>query len=156
MANRATKGKLLVGAIDMPAVDGLGQVRTAKATYSFGVHGGVHGSAINIGTNDAGTVAQEVIIPAGAIIMDGIVHVAAAGAVTSLGSATVEIGVTGASDILGSTAKASMANGDLLDVVPDGTAANGVKVTSDSPITATIGTADLTAGEFTVFLRYFL
>lgn len=180
MANRLTRARALAGGIAVPegsiviggvtlgttaaelnqlgaataVADGLGRGRIARATYSFAVHGGAIG-AITIGLNAAGAAAP-VTIPAGAVIMDGLIVVDAAGAVTSAGLATVAVGVVAANDILAATAKASIVNSAKLDVIPVGTAATVVSVASGSAITITVATAALTAGKFDVFLRYFL
>ena len=118
------------------------RVGLAIFEYDFAVDGGVAG-AIVIGAGR---------LPAGGIILDGIVHVITAVVGTT---STLAIHVTGADDVLAATAEASLTVGLLVDTVCDGTAANAIKVGSaPSGCTFTIGTNDLTAGKVVVGLRY--
>ena len=112
----------------------------AVATYNFATLGGV-----------AGDIALGVTIPSGAIITSAFVDIITQP--TSGGSATVAIKAQSAGDILAATAKASLPVG-LLDGVPDNTVANAIKCTAARELTATIGTANLTAGKFYVFVEY--
>jgi len=118
------------------------RVALAAFTYDFAVHGGTAG-AIIVGAGR---------LPAGAIIFDGLIHVVTAIEGTT---STLAISVMSANDLLTATAEASLTVGLLTDVVPDGTAANAIKVTSPKGCTFTIGTNDLTAGKVVVNLRYF-
>ena len=121
-----------------------GRVREAAFEYDFALHGGVTGT-ITVGPK---------LLPAGALILDGLIHVVTA--VTSDGSATVQIMAIGADDIRASTAKGTLTLNALLDTVPDGAATNAIRCTTATQLTFTVGTADLTAGKVRVFLRYFL
>jgi len=117
------------------------RVGLALFEYDFAVHGGTAG-AIVIGANR---------LPAGAIIMDGVVHVITAPLGTT---STIAIHVTTAGDVLAATAEASLTVGLLVDTVCDGTAATMIKVAAASGCTFTIGVNDLTAGKIVVGLRY--
>lgn len=91
-------------------------------------------------------------LPAGAIILDGIIHIVAA--CTSGGSATVAVSVVGANDLLTATAVASLTLDALFDVVPVCTAATAIILTAAAGVTFTIATEDLTAGKIVCGLRY--
>jgi hypothetical protein len=107
--------------------------------YDFATHGGAQG-AIDLGID----------VPADILIVDGMINV-----VTSLdsgGAATLALHIEGAGDVLAATAYGSLAAG-LVDVVPDNTAANAILTTDTQAITATIATADLTAGKLYGHLR---
>ncbi|MHC4361381.1 MAG: hypothetical protein ACYSTZ_01035 [Planctomycetota bacterium] len=118
------------------------RVGQAVFEYSFAKHGGVVGT-ITVGPK---------MLPKGAIIHDGFIHVKTA--VTSGGAATLQIMAVGADDIRASTAKATLSLNAILDVVPDGAAANMIRCTAATQLTFTVGTADLTAGVVAVVLRY--
>ncbi|RKY07151.1 MAG: hypothetical protein DRP56_06240 [Planctomycetota bacterium] len=119
--------------------------QVAYFTYDFDKHGGAVG-AISV---------QGDGIPAGAIITSGVVHVKTA--CTSGGSATVSIGIATAADMLAATAVASLTANALLDVVPDGTATNMVRLTSaDNTAIFTVATAALTAGKIVLAVEYFV
>ncbi|KKK76336.1 hypothetical protein LCGC14_2864680 [marine sediment metagenome] len=117
-------------------------MKVAQYEYSFAKHGGATGE-ITVGPK---------LLPKGAKIFQGFIDVSTA--VTSGASATIQLKVTGADDILASTGKASFSLAALLDVVPVGTAATMVIVAAAANLTVTVGTADLTAGVFTVNLFY--
>ena len=119
-----------------------GRVGLAVFEYDFAKHGGAVG-AITVGPK---------LLPKGAIISDGLIHVKTA--VTSAGAATLQIKAVGADDILASTAKASLTLNAILDTVCDGTAANMIRCTAYTQLTFTVGTAALTAGVVAVALRY--
>jgi hypothetical protein len=119
--------------------------QTAYFEYDFNADGGAVG-AIAVSGNP---------IPSGSIITSGVVHVKTA--VTSDGSATVAIQALSSEDILAATAKASLTLNALLDVVPDGAAANMIRTTSNvTSLTFTVGTAALTAGKICVALEYYV
>lgn len=114
--------------------------RMAVATYNFATLGGAQGD-ISLG----------VTIPSGAIITRTYLDIITG--VTSAGSATVAIKSEGAADLLVVTAKASLGAG-LYEGKADGTVANMVKCTAARALTVTVGTADLTAGKFYLFVEY--
>lgn len=116
--------------------------RQASFQYDFARHGGAIGAIVVAGDN----------IPAGAIILDGIIRVNTAPVGTS---ATVAIMALSAGDILAATAITSMTLNALLNVVPVGTAATAIRVTSAiTGLTFTVATTALTAGKITVSLRW--
>lgn len=118
--------------------------RVAYFEYDFARDGGAVGDIAMRG--DA--------IPADAIIVDGKVHVNTA--VTSGGSATVALKLLTAADIMAATAKASLAQNAILDVVPVRTAATAIRNTTEGvKLTATVAVAALTAGKITVALEYY-
>lgn len=117
--------------------------KVAYFEYDFSSDGGAVGD-ISVG---------GAVIPAGAVITSGVIHVKTA--VTSGGAATVAIKAVGANDILAATGKASLTLNALLDTVPDGAAANMIRVASNvTALTFTVGTAALTAGKIAVALEY--
>jgi hypothetical protein len=118
--------------------------QVAKFVYDVEKHGGAIG-AIAVQGNG---------LPSDAIIVGGMIHVETA--LTSDGAATVAIGAVDTSDILAATDVASLTLNALLDTVPDGTAANAIRLTDAiNAITFTVGTADLTAGKISVAVEYF-
>ena len=118
------------------------RVGMALFEYDFTVHAGAQGTIV-VGTDR---------IPIGAIIMDGIIHVVTA--VTSGAAGTVAIHIASSEDILAVTAKGTLSLDALLDIVPDGTAANAIRLTAAGSCSFVIGTADLTAGQIVVGVRY--
>ncbi len=112
--------------------------------YDFAVHGGAIG-AISL-END--------VIPDDAVIIDGFIDVKTA--LTSGGSATIGFFNMNTGDIKAQTAVASYSVGAILDVVPDGAAANMVKSEYDVNhyLNMVIEDAALTAGKLSVCLRY--
>lgn len=117
--------------------------RVAVYEYDFAQHGGAVGAITVYGD----------VIPAGAIIKEGIVHVKTA--VTSSGSATLQIKALTTDDILASTAKASLTLNALIATVPVGTAASSIRVTSAiTALTFTVGTEALLTGKVRVYLEY--
>ena len=108
---------------------------------------------IAVGTH---VVFTNCAIPANSIIVGGTIHVTEA--VTSGGLATVALGLSGTggstTSIMNATAKASLTAGTIINSKT--TYAAPVKVTTESELTITIGTADLTGGKIEVFLQYFI
>ena len=117
-----------------------GRVHLALFEYDFAKLGGAVGT-ITVGPK---------LLPPAAVVMDGFINVITD--FTSGGSATLQIKAVGTDDVLASTAVASLTG--LLDVVPDGTAANMILTTAYTQLTFTIGTAAMTAGKCVVGLRY--
>jgi hypothetical protein len=120
----------------------VGRMGWAVFVYDFAKHGGVAGD-ITVGPK---------LLPTGAIILDGLIHVVTA--FTSDGSATVAIKAVGTDDIMEATAIASLSLNAMLDIVPVGTAATVIRCTAATQLTFTIATADLTAGKMAVGLRW--
>ena len=98
-----------------------------------------------------GDIGLGVVVPAGTIILDGIINVL--DPITSDGAATIALKVEGAADILVAVVLGTIGGLGLYDVVPVGTAATMVKATVDRTITLTVATAALTAGFLVVSLR---
>lgn len=113
----------------------------AKATYDVVSHGGA-----------VGNISLDLKLPDNAIVYDGLIDVIEAP--TSGGSATVAVTIEGAADLLAATAISAVTG--QLDTVPDGTAANAVKLTADRMLTVTVATATLTAGKFHIYLYVLL
>jgi hypothetical protein len=112
--------------------------------YDFGLDGGAIGTIKLRGNR----------LPKDAVITDGMIHVKTA--VTSGGATEVTLGVETATDVLGTTLKAAMGAGVLVDAVPDGTVAKAIVTTTDGAgVTMAIGVATITAGRFVVALEYY-
>ena len=93
-------------------------------------------------------------LPAGAVVTSGMIHVHSA--VTSGGATEVELGILTDADVRATTLKAALTANALLDVVPDGSAANAIRTTSGGLVlTMTISVATLTAGKLVVALEYY-
>lgn len=119
-----------------------GRAKYARAVYEFAVHGG----AVSAITLSGDTV------PAGVIVIDSLVHVHTA--VTSGGAATIALGVETATDLDAAQAITSVYNTagpKRLDL----TATSAPLVTTvDRAVRATVATAALTAGRFSVVVTY--
>lgn len=117
--------------------------RIARAHYDFAVDGGAVGDIALRGDK----------IPSGAIITDVLINVETV--LTSGGAATVALKSEGAADLNAAAAisgapwsAAGAKRGDL-------TATSApVKTTAERTITATVATAALTAGKFSVLVSY--
>ena len=105
-----------------------------KGSYSFAADTGESDDTYNL-----------IKIPTGYVIVDGYMHVTTAIDGTS---STVEVGFTGATaGIFAQTAEATLIEDYVLSFV-------GKKiVTANNTIFLTIGTADLTAGAFEIYLK---
>ena len=118
-----------------------GRLGWAVFEYDFALHGGAI-SAITVGPS---------ILPPGAIIMDGIIHVKTA----CLGSSgTLQIMAVGTDDILTATNVSSLTLNALIDIVPVGTAATSIRCTAHTSLTFTIATTAFTAGVVACGLRW--
>ncbi|MFN9974319.1 MAG: hypothetical protein ACK58T_30930 [Phycisphaerae bacterium] len=122
-----------------------GQRGTLRATYDFAIQGGAIGT-VNLRDSDN----QLATLPDKAIVLQ--VYIDEVTNVTSGGSATIAVGLNTTTDLLGATAIASFTG--IIAGVPTGTAATMVKATAARTITATIGTAAVTAGKLNVFIDY--
>lgn len=121
----------------------VGRPRRAIGLYDFAVDGGVAGDITLRGDT----------IPSGAVITDALIHVDTA--LTSGGSATVAIKVEGAADINAADAISGAPWSTTGAKRGDFTATTApIKTTAARAIVATVGTADLTAGKFTVAVEY--
>lgn len=126
--------------------------------YDFAVQGGAVSTinlvdAHNTGTTLA-TVNSPLKVPANFVITNVIIdRVTSPGAITS---GTISLGINSTADLLAATNMTAFDGTTLLAGIPVGTAATAVKVTADTPITATIATTALTAGKFYVSVEGFL
>lgn len=122
----------------------IGRTKWARAYYDFATDGGAVG-AINLRGDK---------LPSGARILS--THIDVATAVTSGGAATVSLGVETATDIRAAatlaTAPSLAAVATPLGAVTRATAA--AKTTAERHVVATIATAALTAGRFSVLIEY--
>lgn len=119
-----------------------GRLGCARFEFDFALHGGAVGD-ITVGPK---------LLPKGAIVESGIIHVKTA--FTSGGSATVAVKALSANDILAATAIASLTLNALVDVVPDGAATNMFRCTAATQLTVTIAVEALTAGKMAICLNY--
>lgn len=148
LLNRPGMGTLRAAQLGTQVVDK--KVQVMRATYDFAKKGGVKNVAISLMDVDG----KDAVLPKGAIIKRVLVHVITG--VTSSGAATVAFGAAAADDLLGATAKASLGADVMADGVPDGTAAKVIALTAAKTLTATIGTANLTAGKIELFVEYYI
>lgn len=117
--------------------------RIARAYYDFAVDGGAQGDIPLRGDK----------IPLGAIIVDALIHVDTVP--TSAGAATVAIKTEGAADINAADAISGAPWSTTGAKRADLTATSApIKTTAERTITATVGTADLTDGKFSVLVEY--
>lgn len=117
--------------------------RVAYFEYDFSRDGGVIGDIPLRGDS----------FPEGAVITGGMVHVKAA--LTGGASATISLKVESAADVMAPATMAGLVTNALLDVKPDGAAANAIRTTENGrQVVATIATAALTAGKLAVALEY--
>lgn len=122
---------------------GLGEVKVARGLYDFGTDGGAVGDITLRGDT----------IPSGAIIVDALLQVDTA--VTSAGAATVAIKTEGAADINSADAVSGAPWSSTGAKRADFTATSApITTTAARSIVATVGTAALTAGAFTVLVSY--
>lgn len=122
---------------------GIGRTKWASAQYDFAVDGGAVGDIALRGAT----------VPSGAIVVDALIKVDTV--LTSAGAATVAIKLQSAADINAA---------DAFDGAPwsttgakrgDFTATSApVLTTAQRTLTATVGTAALTAGKFSVMVAY--
>lgn len=134
--------------------DGLGIMRTAVAHYDFAVHGGAIGT-INLGVNPGNAGAASAFqLPIGAVIVDAMTDVVTA--VTSGGAATFSLGCNTTTDLQAATVLGTVGTTGRHDLIPVGTAATTVKLTAARNVQMVIAAATLTAGKFTVMIRYFV
>ena len=129
-------------------MDGLGNLRVARATYDFAVNGGAI-SAINLG----------VTIPDNAIVCGGFIDVITTCITAGADAGTMAISIQAANDIVSAVAVSAGGNAwdaGLHAIVPKANTpeTTGIKLTADRAITATIATQVFTAGKFVVYLYY--
>lgn len=135
---------VISGARKVRAGGPLGGRKIARGLYDFATDGGAVGDITLRGDT----------IPSGAIIVDALIHVDTA--LTSGGAATVAVKVESAADINAADAigaapwsTAGAKRGDFTATTAP------VKTTAARSIAATVATAALTAGKFSVLVEYF-
>lgn len=122
------------------AADGLVQKRVARATWDFSELGGATGS-----------IPLGVTLPDNAIITHAYADVVTAAA-SAGGNGTIALSSEGAGDLLAAV-DADTLSGQV-DLVPDGTAANMIKLTADRELTVVVAVEDLTAGNIVFYVEY--
>jgi hypothetical protein len=134
---------VIEGANKVTAGGTRGGRRSAVGVYSFAALGGAVGDITLTGDS----------IPSGAIILDAYINVTTA--VTGGASATLAIKVEGAADVNAADAVTGAPWSTTGAKRADFTATTApVKTTAARPIVATVGTAALTAGVFTVVVEF--
>lgn len=116
-----------------------GRVKVARWYYDFATDGGAV-SAITLRGDE---------IPASCVVIDARVDVTTA--VTSGGAATVSLDLEAAADL---RAAATLSTAPALSSTGVKALLNPVKTTASRDVVATIGTAALTAGAFSVIVTY--
>lgn len=121
----------------------MGRTKVARGLYEFALDGGAVGDIVLRGDS----------LPSGAIITDALIHVDTA--LTSGGAATVAIKTEGAADINAADAISGAPWSTTGAKRGDFTATTApIKTTAARNITATVATAALTAGKFSVLVFY--
>lgn len=134
---------IIAGTRKLTAGGAMGGKKYARALYSFATDGGAVGDITLRGDS----------LPSGAIITDALIHVDTA--LTSGGAATVAIKVESAADINAADAISGAPWSTTGAKRADLTATTApVKTTAARNIVATVATAALTAGAFTVVVEY--
>lgn len=126
--------------------NGSGFIGYAKMTYDFTVDGGAIGTI---------TPRNAPTLPAGAIILGGVIDITTA--LTSGGSATISLGFGSGGEkavLKALTAVASWVTGVSLVIVPIFTGATIYKVLADGQLTLTVAVATLIGGKMDVNLVY--
>jgi hypothetical protein len=120
-------------------------LQIARGQYDFATDGGAVGDI---------DLTSQSLIPDNAVIVGGLVSVLTA--VTGGGSATLAVKVEGAGDMVAAAdvTGSPWSTTGFKDVIPDGTGSTAVQTTAARKITATVATADLTAGKFDVVVFY--
>jgi hypothetical protein len=122
----------------------------AVGTWTYATAGGAVG---NFNLKDINGV--DLKIPSGAIITNVLIH--ATLALTSSGSATVDVNVEAADDCAAAVGKASLTLGANVQGIPDfATVGDYVTTTAERTPTISINTAAATAGTLAVYFWYLL
>lgn len=121
---------------------------TVLGTYSFTRDGG---AVSDINLKDVN--GNALVLPSGALIRNVTMH--ATTALTSGGSATIDLNAEAANDCAAAVAKATLSLNAVAIGIPDfATVADYVRLTADRTITISINTAALTAGAINVWIDY--
>ena len=119
----------------------------AKFSYDFTQQGGVAGDITLVGTP----------LPKGAIVWDGCVDIIIAPVGAGGTTAAISTGQA-ANDLItdAAVAGAPWSSVATVAIVPVGTVAACIKMTADRSPKLVIGTHNLTAGQFDLYIQYFL
>lgn len=126
----------------------IGQKLVLIATYDVAVSGGTQ---VTVNLKDANT-GLDAKLPSGAVISTVMIDTITP--FVSGGSATIAIGAVSTTDLKGALAYGSYTG--IVAGVPVGSAATSIKLTADKTVTATIATANVTAGKINVLIEYIL
>ena len=126
------------------------QVGCLKGTYNFATQGGAVG---DYNLKDSNGV--SVTLPAKAIVQNVMVHVVTA--LTSGGSATIDLNLQSANDLLAAEAVASFSANAKIQGIPDfATLADAVITSATRTLTLSVNVAALNDGKINVFVYYVL
>ena len=122
-----------------------------RVRYDFSVQGGAVGS-VNLleDLDDSGSLVK---LPDNAIIKQVTVDILTAMA-SSGGTGTIALSSEGSGDLLAAVDADTLSG--LVAGIPDGAAANMIKLTAERTLVAEIATEALTAGKFDAFVEYYL
>lgn len=116
-------------------------LKVRKVTYNFSTLGGLSTAPISL----------TAVIPSGAIIVDSLIDVIV-GMTSAGGSGKIEVYAQTAEDLLAAVDADTLSG--LNAGIPVGTAATAIKMTADRTLYMSVGTEDLTAGKFDLYLWY--
>jgi hypothetical protein len=120
-----------------------------KGSWKQSRDGGAVGDYVLKGLDGA----EDVALPAGALVLSAVVLVKSA--LTSGGSLTLDLNLQAANDGLAAQALAGLTTGAKIQGIPDfGTLADSVVLTSEKKPSISINAAAATAGELDVYLFY--
>jgi hypothetical protein len=131
----------------MPVIEGAKYRQVAKYTYDFDQQGGTMGNITLIGET----------LPDDAIVFDGFVDVITP--LAGAGGTTAALSTSQAANDLITAAAVSGApwsSAGLKAIVPVGTVATAIRTTAARAPILVIGTHDLTAGKFHLFIQFFI
>ena len=123
------------------------KLHALRAQYDFSVSGGAK-STISLLDLDG----KAAVLPANAIVKDCLVDVITAPSSTA--AAAISFGLASTADVRELQVATSVYASGQVACIPVGTAATGIKVTSDTTPTITIATYPLTAGKLNLWLWY--
>lgn len=149
LLNAPSPGALVQSRLGYQVIDH--KVQVLRAVYDSAMQG--KAAATYTMTDEDG---KDAVLPAKAIIKQATCHAIAA--VTSGSSATLAVGAASTTDIIDATdgAKANWTLNAILAGSADGAADNMIRLSSATTLTATVGTAALTAGKIECFFEYYI
>ena len=122
------------------------KIQVMKAVWDFSVLGGASGATVVLKDATGG----QAVLPINAIIK----QVATQEITNITGAGTISLGINSTSDLLTATSLATFSG--IQAGTPTGIAADMVKATATSAVTATFDGGTTTAGKLNVFLEYYL